>query len=62
MGGKIVIMSTSTSTEIPKHKTSQKQYDISKQHSKQAIRQGKLRKNYKMFASPVFITPGRLKI
>ena len=40
-GGKIVILSTSTSTQIPKHKTS-KENDISKQHSKLAIRQGKL--------------------
>ena len=45
-----MILPTSTSTQIPHHKTS-------KQHSKQAIRQGKLRK-YKMFANPVFITPG----
>ena len=35
--GKIVILPTSTSTQIPQHKTSKK-------HSKQAIRQGKLRK------------------
>ena len=44
-GGKIVILSTSTSTQIPNHKTSKKKKkDISKQHSKEAIRQGKLRK------------------
>ena len=41
--GKIVILSTSTSTQIRNRKTSQKN-DISKQHNKQAIRQGKLRK------------------
>ena len=41
--GKIVILATSTSTQIPNHKTSKKN-DMSKQHSKQAIRQGKLRK------------------
>ena len=57
-GDKIVILSNSTSTQIPYHKTSKKN-DISKKHSKQAIKQGKLRKNYKMFANPVFITPGR---
>ena len=54
--GKIVILSTSTSTQIPNHKTSKKN-DISKQHSKQATRQGEVQKNYKMFANPVFITP-----
>ena len=44
-GGKIVILSTSTSTKIPNHKTSkQEKKNIGKQHSKQAIRQGKLRK------------------
>ena len=43
-GGKIVILSTSTSTQIPNHKTSKKKHDMSKQLSKQAIRQGKLRK------------------
>ena len=37
-GGEIVILSTSTSTQIPNHKTSKKN-DISKQHSKQAITQ-----------------------
>ena len=59
---KIAILSTSTCTQIPNHKTGEKKKqkkpkknDISKQHSKQAIRQGKLRK---MFANPVFITPG----
>ena len=58
-GDKIVILSTSNSTQIPNHKTSKKKKDISKQHSKEAIRQGKLRKNYKLFANPVFITLGR---
>ena len=43
-GDKIVILSTSTSTQIPNHKTSKNKNDISKQHSKQAITQGKLRK------------------
>ena len=33
-GGKIVILSTSTSTQIPNHKTSKKKNHISKQHSK----------------------------
>ena len=47
--GKLVIQSTSTSIQIPNRKTSQKKRkkkkeDISKQHSKQAIRQGKFRK------------------
>ena len=54
--GKIVILSTSTSTEIPNHKTSKKN-DISKQQSKQAIRQGKLRKITKCLLT-VSITPG----
>ena len=41
----MVILSPSTSTQIPNHKTSEKKKKhISKQHSKQAIRQGKLRK------------------
>ena len=47
-GGKIEILSTSTSTQIPNYKTSKKektkQNDINKQHSKQTIRLGKLRK------------------
>ena len=39
--GKIVILSTSTSTQIPNYKTSRKKKkERSKQHSKQAIRQG----------------------
>ena len=41
--GKIAILSTYTSTQIPNHKASKKN-DISKEHSKQAIRWGKLRK------------------
>ena len=41
--GQIVILSTSTSAQIPNHKTSKKQNEISKQHSKQTIRQGPLR-------------------
>ena len=40
--GKIVILSTLTSTEIPHQKTSKKKTDISKQHSEEAIKQGKL--------------------
>ena len=44
-GGEIVILSTSTSTQIPNYKTSPPRKKVqSKQHSKQAIRQGKLRK------------------
>ena len=43
-GGKIVILSTSTPTQTPNHKTSKKRNDTSKQHNKQAIRQRKLRK------------------
>ena len=39
-GGKIVILFTSTFTQISNHKTSKNKNDISKQHSKQAIRQG----------------------
>ena len=35
--------STATFTQIPNHKTSTKKNDISKQYSKQALRQGKLR-------------------
>ena len=57
--GKIVILSPSTCTEIPNHKTSTKNKQTNKQHSKQAIRRGKLRKISKMFANPIFITPGR---
>ena len=45
-GVKIVILSASTSTQIPNHKTSQKRTT------------GKVEKNYKMFANPVFTTPG----
>ena len=37
------ILSTATSTQIPNHKTNKKKNDISKQLSKEAIRQGKLR-------------------
>ena len=37
------ILSTATSTQIPNHKTNKKKNDISKQLSKGAIRQGKLR-------------------
>ena len=59
-GGNIVILSTSTSTQIPNQKMTKKS-DISKQHSEEALKQGKLRKIYKMFANPVFITPGRNK-
>ena len=39
-GGKIVILFSSTSTQISNHKTSKHKNDISKQHSKQAIRRG----------------------
>ena len=46
-GCKIVILSTCASTQIPNHKTRKKKQDISKQHSKQVIRQGKLRKTTK---------------
>ena len=59
-GGNIVIPSTSTSTQIPNQKMTKKS-DISKQHSKEALKQGKLRIIYKMFANPVFVTPGRNK-
>ena len=38
-GGERVILSNSSSTQIPNHKTGKKKNDISKQHSKQAIRQ-----------------------
>ena len=65
VGGKIVILSTSTSTQIPSHKRSkQKKNDISKQHSKHmsSYKTGEVAKNYKMFANPVFITPGRNRI
>ena len=58
----VVIMSTSTSTQIPNQKTGQKT-DISReQRSKQAnIRQEKLWKVTQKvkFADPVFITSGR---
>ena len=59
-GGKILILSTSTSTQIPNHKTSQKKKDdVSKQHSKQAIRQEKLRKTTKCLLTRFsYITPG----
>ena len=52
----------STSVHIPNSLTTKqaKTNDISKQQSKQAIRQaGEVEENYKMFANPVFITPGR---
>ena len=52
------ILSKGTSTQSPNHKTNKKD-NISKQLSKQAIRREKWRENYKMFANPVFITPGR---
>ena len=43
--GKIIIRSTSTSTQFPNHlKQAKKKNDISKQRSKQAIRRGELRK------------------
>ena len=60
-GGKIVIQSTSTSTRILSHKTSPKKNDISNQHSehRSSSKTGKVAKNYKMLANPVFITPGR---
>ena len=41
---KIVILSTSTSGQIPYHKTSKQKNDVSKQHNEQAVGQGKLRK------------------
>ena len=41
-GGGVEILSTATSSQIPNHKTNKKN-DTSKQLSKQAIRQGKLR-------------------
>ena len=41
-GGEVEILSTATSTQFPNHKTNKKN-DTSKQLSKQAIRQGKLR-------------------
>ena len=59
-GVKIVILSTSTSTQIPNHKISKKKggkNDVSKQHSKQAIRQGELRKITKCLLTR-FITLG----
>ena len=43
-GGKIVILSTSTFTQIPNHKTSKKKNSMIKQHSKRAIILGKLGK------------------
>ena len=44
-GGKIVILSTSTFTQIPNHKTSKKKKNgMIKQHSKRAIILGKLGK------------------
>ena len=45
-GGKkeiLEILSTATSTQSPNHKTNREKTDISKQLSKQAIRQAKLR-------------------
>ena len=41
---------------IPNHKTNKKKKDISKQLSK-VVKE--VKRNYKMFANPVFITPGR---
>ena len=48
-----------TSTQIPNHKTTKKKSDISKQHSKQA-KTWEVERNYKMFANPVVINPGRI--
>ena len=42
----------------PNHETAKKSYDIKKQDSKQA-NTGEVEINYKMFANPVFINPGR---
>ena len=42
----------------PNHETTKKSYDIKKQDSKQA-KTGEVEINYKMFANPVFINPGR---
>ena len=55
------ILFKASSTQIVNHKTNNKQQQqkTSKQLSKEAIRQGKLRQNYKMFSNPVFIIPGR---
>ena len=54
------IPSTATSTQIPNHKTAKKENDISKQDGEQA-KTGKIERNYKMFANPVFINPDRYK-
>ena len=55
--GKIVILSTSTSTRIPNHKIG-----IDKRHMQTTLNKLLDRgswENYKIFAYPVFITPGR---
>ena len=53
-------MSLATSTKIPNHKTTRnKKNDISKQLNKQA-KSGEVERNYKIFANPVFINPGRI--
>ena len=54
------ILSTATSTQIPNTKQ-QKKNDISKQHSKQA-KTVEVERNYKMFANPDFINPGKYKL
>ena len=48
-------MSTATSTQIPNHKANKKK-DVSKQLSK-VVKE--VKRNYNMFANPVFVTPGR---
>ena len=53
------ILSTATSTQIPNHKTTKKKTNAN--NIVNNLRQGKLR-NYKMFANPVFINPGRYKV
>ena len=54
----MVILSTSTSTQIPNHKPSKNKRH--KQTTEETSYQtGEVEKNYKMFANPVFITPGR---
>ena len=59
-GVKIVILSTSTSTQIPNHKISKKRKKktTSANNTVNKLLDRGVEKNYKMFANPVFITLG----
>ena len=52
------ILSTATSTLIPNYETTEKRSDIKRQHSIQD-KKAEVEINNKMFATRVFINPGR---